>query len=84
METVHGNGKVNLTESKVEKTQTKRGEASLMGTRLRTENEDSMQREKVMEIILMVKPEVKEKNMLQLLNTGPGEKENQICQALYL
>lgn len=49
-----------------------------MGTRLRTENEDSMQREKVMEIILMVKPEVKEKNMLQLLNTGPGEKENQI------
>lgn len=49
-----------------------------MGTRLRTENEDSMQREKVMEIILMVKPEVKEKNMLQLLNTGPREKENQI------
>lgn len=74
---VHRNGKVNLTEAKAEETQTERGEAHLMGTRLRIEKEDSMQWEKVMEIIPVVKLEVKEKNTLHVLNMGPGEKENQ-------
>ena len=78
MEMFHENGKANLTNAKGEKTQAKRGEVPLMGTRLRTEHEDSMQWEKVMESVLMVKPEVKEKNTWQVINTRPREKEDQI------
>lgn len=67
---VHRNGKVNLTEAKAEETQTERGEAHLMGTRLRIEKEDSMQWEKVMEIIPVVKLEVKEKKYAACVKHG--------------
>lgn len=72
---VHENGEVNLLETKVEKTQTKRREASLIGT-LSIEKEDSIQWEKGSEIMPVIKPEVKKKNTLQTISTRPGEKEN--------
>ena len=61
VEMFHENDKVNITEAKGEKTQAKRGEVPLTGTRLRTEHEDNMQWEKGKESMLAIKLEVKEK-----------------------